>query len=83
MICLSAENKKRLSAMPGKSLSFANGGSYLKKTGSSPPMRQSAVILWVTEAVALAPPCTHAGHCFHTFLLNILLMVILPDSVNL
>ena len=37
------------------------------------------LFLWNSEAVALAPPPTHAVHKFHIFLLNTLMIVILPD----
>lgn len=33
-----------------------------------------------SEAVALAPPCTHAVHCFHSFLLNTFVENILPNE---
>src|SRR5690349_17849805 len=39
------------------------------------------LILWNSEAVALAPPLTHAVHEFHIFFLNTLMIVILPDCV--
>ena len=39
------------------------------------------LILWNSEAVALAPPPTHAVHKFHIFSLNALMTVILPDCV--
>lgn len=33
-----------------------------------------------SEAVALAPPCTHAVHGFHVSLLNTLMPIILPEA---
>jgi hypothetical protein len=52
-------------------------------SGSSPPSRQSAVNSLISEAVALAPPCTHAVQCFHTFVLNTLIEIILPKEAHL
>ena len=41
------------------------------------------LILWDSEAVALAPPPTHAVHDSHIFLLNILMATILPDCAGI
>jgi hypothetical protein len=53
---------------------------FLTLTGSSPPYAAVSRLLWDAEAVALAPPCTGAVHMVHNFLLNILIVIILPNG---
>ncbi len=88
LIIASMQNKKRLSAML-KTLSALQTVSHSRKSfydldGVKPTgCGSQPLILWDTEAVALAPPPTHAVHCSHIFLLITLMTAILPDCAEI
>ena len=52
----------------------------LRKDGVKPTGAAVSRDSLISEAVALAPPDTHAVQNFHTFLLNTLPVIILPEE---